>query len=222
MHGIPTETEEEAKETLEFIKSLKWVHFPYINILRIFPHTDMEKLALENGISGKAILNQANLAQNDADTLPFDKKFTLNYQQAFLDEYFLLKERLLHVLPYQMSVLTEDEMVQKYNSFLGAEMTGLADLLELVGITKEQLGAQSFADESLVTVPGINREIKTLFPQEKPAEKAFKVLLLDTSQEFSSQAWGRDHAVEQPLGLMYLLSALYKEFGNKNENRGVL
>ena len=32
MHGFPTETEEEALMTLDFIKSIKWLHFPLILI----------------------------------------------------------------------------------------------------------------------------------------------------------------------------------------------
>jgi amino acid adenylation domain-containing protein len=216
MHGFPTETEEEAYQTLDFIKSLHWLHFPYINILRIFPHTDMEKLALESGISRGVILNQTDLTQNDwADTLPFEKKFTFNYQNTFLQEYFLLKERILHVLPYQMSVLSDDEMVQKYNSILGTEMTCLDDLLGMVGITKEQLGSHSCAEDGLKSVPNLNQEIKKIFPVKEPVEKAFKVLLLDTSQEFSSTGRLIYDVVEPPLGLMYLISALYKEFGNK-------
>ncbi|MCP4152402.1 MAG: AMP-binding protein, partial [bacterium] len=31
MHGFPTETEEEALMTLAFIKSIKWLHFPYVH-----------------------------------------------------------------------------------------------------------------------------------------------------------------------------------------------
>ena len=35
MHGFPTETEEEAMMTLNFIKSIKWIHFPYLFNVRI-------------------------------------------------------------------------------------------------------------------------------------------------------------------------------------------
>ncbi|MCP4157319.1 MAG: radical SAM protein, partial [bacterium] len=35
MHGLPTETPEEANTTQEFIKNLKWVDFPYIHIMKI-------------------------------------------------------------------------------------------------------------------------------------------------------------------------------------------
>ena len=57
MHGFPTETREEAMMTLNFIKSIKRIHFPYVFVLRVFPNSDMEQLALENGISRKPSLN---------------------------------------------------------------------------------------------------------------------------------------------------------------------
>ena len=50
MHGFPTETEEEAMMTLNFIKSLKGIHFPYSITVRAFPNTEMEKSAQENGV----------------------------------------------------------------------------------------------------------------------------------------------------------------------------
>ena len=55
MHGFPTETEDEAHETLNFIKSIKWVHFPYMFNVRVFPGTEIEHFALEQGISKKVI-----------------------------------------------------------------------------------------------------------------------------------------------------------------------
>ena len=36
MHGFPTETEEEAMMTLNFIKSLKWIHFLIYLQLELF------------------------------------------------------------------------------------------------------------------------------------------------------------------------------------------
>ncbi|MCP4153715.1 MAG: radical SAM protein, partial [bacterium] len=112
MHGLPGETEEEAMLTLNFIKSMKWIDFPYVHILKIWPNTDMEKLALENGITPEAIKRSANLGFHQIpETLPFDKSFTFNYQADFLDTYFMSKERLLNVLPHQMRLLSENEFV---------------------------------------------------------------------------------------------------------------
>ncbi|MCP5045847.1 MAG: radical SAM protein, partial [bacterium] len=47
IHGLPSETREEANESLEFIKSLRWIHFPYIHLLTIYPNTQMARLAEE-------------------------------------------------------------------------------------------------------------------------------------------------------------------------------
>ena len=47
MIGFPTETEEEALMTLEFLKKIQWVHFPNLHILKIYPNTEMAGLAIE-------------------------------------------------------------------------------------------------------------------------------------------------------------------------------
>jgi amino acid adenylation domain-containing protein len=220
MHGFPTETKEEALATLDFIKRHRWIHFPYINILRIFPNTDMEKLARENGISREAILSQEDLTQNDpGETLPFDKNFTLAYQAKFLEEYFLLKERMLYVLPYQMKVLTEDEMVQKYDSYLSEKINCFDDLLNLAGISREELSARDFAAGDRAAEPGLNERIKGIFPVKVAGEKALKVLLLDVSQEFTGESSVVYDVVEAPLGLMYLMSNLYRQYGSRVEGR---
>jgi hypothetical protein len=50
---------------LDFLKSLKWVDFPYFHALKIFPNTEMERLAIENGISRQDILNSADLSYDE-------------------------------------------------------------------------------------------------------------------------------------------------------------
>ncbi|MCP5103559.1 MAG: AMP-binding protein, partial [bacterium] len=77
MIGFPTETEEEALMTLDFLKELRWVHFPNLNILKIYPNTDMCRLALANGVGEQAIDSSVNLAYHELpDTLPFSRSFT--------------------------------------------------------------------------------------------------------------------------------------------------
>ncbi|WP_066501702.1 non-ribosomal peptide synthetase [Abyssisolibacter fermentans] len=219
MHGFPTESEEEAKLTLDFIKKHKWIHFPYLHILKIYPNTDMEKLALANGISKDAIINSTSLAyHNLPDTLPFDKSFTLQYQSDFLNEYFLLKERLLHVLPYQMKVLNENELVEKYNSYLPVEISSFNDLLEFTGITKEELNAE-FIDENSFVIPDLNKKINKCFPEKECSNDALRVLLLDTSQYFSDESDMLYDVVEPPLGLMYLMTYLNEKYGNEINGR---
>ncbi|MGD2090215.1 MAG: amino acid adenylation domain-containing protein [Candidatus Aminicenantes bacterium] len=216
MHGFPTETREEAMMTLEFIKRHQWIHFPYVEILKVFPNTAMEKLALENGVSKEAILSSENLAFHELpDTLPFDKAFTLKYQADFLSEYFLQKERLKQVLPHQMALLTEDEIVQKYNSYLPVDIKSFADLLEFVEIQPDELGIYNFLDESKVYVPDLNEKLTRCFPSKQTDEDALKVLLLDLSQFFSGESNMLYDVVEPPLGLMYLMTYLNQQLGNR-------
>ncbi len=220
MHGFPTETKEEAQMTLDFIKNLKWVHFPYVAILQIFPNTDMARIALENGISAQAIARSEDLAFHELpETLPFDKSVTLKYQANFLNEYFLSKERLRHVLPHQLKVLTKDEMVQKYNSYLPVDIETFDDLLRFIGITEEELGIKKFVHKDFMKVPHLNRKLREFSPPGKPSPNALKVLLLDLSQYFSSEGSMLYDVVEPPLGLMYLMTYLKQQWGAKIEGK---
>ncbi len=216
MHGFPTETKEEAMMTLDFIKSLKWLHFPYIHILKIYPNTRMKQLALESGIPALAISRSENLAYHQLpETLPFNKNFTLQYQTDFLNNYFLSKKRLLHVLPYQMKLLTENEIVQKYTSYLPTDINSFEQLLEFLGITRQQLGVDSCVEEKNLQVPDLNRKMAAHFPRSEPRAQALKILLLDLSQLFSKESQELYDVKEQPLGLMYLLAFLKQQLGNK-------
>ncbi len=217
MHGLPTETEKEAFETLEFVKSLKWVHFPYINILKIYPNTDMARLAVESGISMEAIERSADLAFHELpETLPFDKSFTRAYQAAFLQDYVLNPERLQKILPLEKSVLTEDELVQKYDSYLPAEIHNVNDILRSAGLKNEDLEPTEFLKEKEVTLPpDFNERIARIFPAQEKDEDALRVLLLDLNQYFSGQRNMLYDVVEAPLGLISLLTYTNHIHGSK-------
>ena len=216
IYGFPTETEEEAIMSLDFIKSLKWLDFPYIHLLKIFPHTDMEKLAMENGVSKEDIEKSANLAYDQIPaTLPFNKEFSYEYKVKFLYEYFLLKDRLLAVLPHQMRLFTESELMQKYNSYLPGKFECLSDLLKVAGITRDELNTSRCLPGDSYVVHGLNEKIRNAFPQQEPQEDALKVLLLDLSLFFSTGRKVLYDVVEQPIGLLYLLSYLKQVKGSK-------
>jgi amino acid adenylation domain-containing protein len=215
IHGFPTETEAEAGMTLDFIKSIKWLHFPYLFILKICPDTDMARIAIANGISEADIQKSLDLAYHELPyTLPFANNFTRQCQTEFLNEYFLLKERLLKVLPLQMQVLTEDEIVQKYNSYLPTPIGCFDDLLNLAGIERSGLGPAEFLTPDFAGAPQYTEAIKPYFPSREPRPNALRILLLDLSQYFSGAA---EHTlydvVEPPLGLLYLQSYLDQKFG---------
>jgi len=216
IYGFPTETEAEAIMSLDFIKSLQWLDFPYIHLLKIFPHTDMEKLAMANGVSKEDIERSSNLAYDQLPaTLPFDKEFSYEYKVKFLHEYFLLKDRLLAVLPQQMKLFSESELMQKYNSYLPGKFECLPDLLEVAGITRDELNATRCLPGDRYVVPGLNEKISKAFPRQGPEDGALNVLLLDLTLFFSTGRKVLYDVVEQPLGLLYLSSYLKQVQGSK-------
>jgi amino acid adenylation domain-containing protein len=214
IHGLPTETEEEAMASLDFIKNLKWVHFPYIHILNIYPNSAMAEIAMQHGISKEAIQRSADIAYHELpETLPFPKHFTKKYQSEFVSQYFMSKERLLAVLPHQMRVLTEDELVQKYNSYLPVDIRSFQDLLNYAGISRQEIKGE-FLPENFGVAPDFNEKLKKHFSKTKkePAPDALRLLLLDLSQYFSTETRIIYDVVEPPLGLMYLLTHLNRQF----------
>jgi amino acid adenylation domain-containing protein len=218
--GFPTETEEEALQTLEFVERWKWIHFPNLNVLKIYPNTDMSRLAVEKGISREAIQTSVNLGYHQIpETLPFAKGFVRQQQSRFMKEYFLSKERLLHVLPLQMGTLTEEELVQKYDSYLPAAITCFDDILHLSGISREELGDAELLQENSMAAPDFREKMRSYFPPQPRQRGALRVLLLDLSLLFTAHS--RDmlyDMIEEPLGLMYLLTYLDKTF--KDQVRG--
>ncbi len=214
MHGFPTETEEEAHQTLNFIKSIKWLHFPYIHILKIFPNTEMEEMALEHGISKESILKSKDLAFHELpETLPFPKSFTRQYQADFMHDYFLLEERLRHVLPVQLDVLSEPALVEKYNAYLPAEISSLEDVLSFTRL--EDLEPLNRQDPDKWEVPEL---FETEPPKREPGPGAKKILLLDVTMHFSSHSM-LYNVSEQPVGLLYLLTYAKEKFGDAIDGR---
>jgi amino acid adenylation domain-containing protein len=220
MHGFPTETEEEALQTLDFIKRFKWLHFPYINILKVYPNTEMANLAQESGITRDAIRRSCDLAWHQLpETLPFDKSFTMRYQADYLENYFLNRERLKQVLPYQQEVLTQEELLQKYNSYLPQRITRMEELKTAFGLEEIPKGAPSQSARETYHVPDWNRKNREQSTVKEPTSDALRILLLDLSQEQEAEEKGNDErferVVEPPLGLMYLLTYLNRRFGSK-------
>ncbi len=210
MHGFPTETIEESQKTLNFIKSLKYIHFPYVHILKYHSNTDIEKIAMENGLSKRDIEDSKNMAYHEIpDCLPFPKSYTLKYQSDFLNNYVLLKDRLLKVLPYQLQVLNEDELVQKYNSYLPFDIYKMDDFLNYVGIKKSEIEIyqeESLLKNSIGNIPGSKISRNT---------EAISILLIDASQYFSDDTDGLYNVVEQPLGLLCLATYLNEKLNDQ-------
>jgi len=221
MHGFPTETEAEAMETLDYLMEIKWVHFPDLHILKIYPQTDMYRLAVKSGITEEQIARSLHLAYHEIpETLPFSKDFTRGYQAKFLNDYFFLKERLLQVLPYQVKVLTEDELVQKYDSYLPYDIKNFNDILDCLGIPGEELGKVELMQNDDKSVPDFSAKMSKYFIKKEKAPGALRLLLLDLSLSFTTDKNNRLYdVVEAPLGLMYLMTYLNEKMGEQVQGK---
>ncbi len=212
MIGFPSETEEEAMGTLEFIEKTRWFHFPYLHVLKIYPGTDMVGIALEHGVSREAINASMDLAYHELpETLPFDKGFARLCQARLLNGYFLDRERLLSTIPNQKRLLTEDEFVQKYDSYLPVPLKSYPEILEFCGLDREEMEETPFRQER----DEVESERPSIRRGEGPATAAgLKVLLLDLSQYFSVDSDILYDVVEEPLGLLYLAAYLKEAHGD--------
>ena len=208
MHGFPTETEAEAHETLEYIKSIKWAHFPYMFNVRIFPGTEIEHFALEQGISKKLIEESQDMSYAEGSpTIAFSRDFTTMIRARFIREYVLNKERLLHILPHQMKMFTENELDQKYNAYFPSKINSFKDLLNVVGIKRSDLKVKECLDEKKIEVPNLKTKIEKYFPTIKKDKDALKFLLIDLSTYYVKAGDNREYnVIEPPLGLMALLT----------------
>ncbi|MCP4160604.1 MAG: AMP-binding protein [Deltaproteobacteria bacterium] len=212
MHGFPTETEEEALLTLDFIKDIKWIHFPYIHILKIYPNTEMEELALKHGVLKQDIISSKNLAYHELpETLPFPKSFTRQYQSRFLNEYFFDKERLNHVWPIQNKILSREAIIQKYDAYLPANINSMEDIKEFLDI-EDTTGENKTEDN--------DSSFSFFSKRDDKAEKKSgrRILFLDLSNHFpgGDELYG---VAEQPLGLLYLLTHLKNKFKDEIDGK---
>ena len=131
-----------------------------------------------------------------------------------MSNYFLNKERLAHVIPYQKRVLTYEEITTKYNSYLPGHLADYPELVELIG------DQGFFSDNTSVEEVDEVRSSAVSVKEEAvdgplPDKSRLRVLLLDLSQYFSDKEVKLDDMVEAPLGLMYLLTYLNRQLGNK-------
>jgi len=218
MHGFPTETEDEAMETLNFIKSIKWIDFPYLHNVRIFPGTELEHFALEVGIPREVIEGSQDMSYHEfAPTLPFPPEFTRAVRASFLHDYVLNKERLLSIIPHQLEQFSEDELNQKYNSYFPSpKIKTLDDVLKLAHIKREDLRPHTPFNEESVRIPDLKTKLLANFPtRPKRDKKALRVLMLDLSTYFSDDVDSREYNVlEPPLGLMALATYADQELGS--------
>ncbi|MBC7906133.1 MAG: radical SAM protein [Rhodospirillaceae bacterium] len=223
MHGFPTETEDEAMATLNFILSIKWIDFVYLHNVRIFPGTELEYFALQNGVPAELIAQSQDMSYHEnSPTLPFTPEFSRRVKTSLLRDYVLNRERLLAVIPRQLEKFTENELDQKYNSYFpSASIKTLNDVLKMAKIDRAELKITKPFDEKSVLVDGLNERIRDAFATPiQSVATPLKLLLIDFSAYFSDASNTREYNVlEPPLGLLALQSYVNAKMPGKVTGR---
>ena len=207
--------------TLNFIKDIKWIHFPYVHVVKIFPGTGLEQFALDHGVPRNAINEAIDKAYHEVTpTLPFPKEFTDRYKLSFIKEYVFNKERLLKVLPVQMKHHTEEELNQRYGSYFPRGIKSLKDILKVANIKESELKIKCL-DEKEIAVSNFQEKINKKFQiKKKKGANPFKLLLINISTYFTKdRTVGEYDVLEPPLGLIALLSYLNRELEEKIEGK---
>ena len=120
MMGFPTETPEEALETLAYIKQFKKVAIPFFHAVRYYPGTELCRLAVKEGFDEELIKKTYNDSYHNiihSGTPLIPKQVFQDIVFKFLNEVFLSKERLLNAIKIQRKFLTSQEILDTYSIF---------------------------------------------------------------------------------------------------------
>jgi radical SAM superfamily enzyme YgiQ (UPF0313 family) len=219
MHGFPTETEEEANMTLDFMRSIKYIDWPYLHNVRIFPGTEIEVFALEQGIPKEIIKKSQDMSYHEhAETLPFSKEFTNGIKTKFLMDCVINKKRLIERIPHQLNLFTREELDQKIDAyFVGNRIKNLDDLLKVAKIKKDEIDIDGGVKEKDVKVENLNEKFKKVFSKNiQYKDNPLKILLIDLSTYYSADADDRQYnVVEPPLGLLALMTFINEKLKGK-------
>lgn len=219
MVGFPTETEQEAVDTVEFVKSVKWIHFPeYFNLI-IYSGTEMEKIALENGVSAINIQKSmdSSLINKMPETFPFeDKNFAQKLRLKFIRDYWMNKERLSHVIPYQMKHMTEQEILWIYNDWTRKKFASLEDLLTYFHLPVSIIYDKKCKEKSEIEIIDITRKIEQHFKESGDIQSYdMKILLLDVTSAFEFEREDESMHVIPPMGILSIASYIHDAFNRK-------
>lgn len=210
MHGFPTETEEEAMSTLDFISSIRWLHFVQLHNVRIFPNSRLEKVALDNGVTKEEIRESLTLPYHMIPTtIKLDRDFSRRLRLRFVHDYVMNKERLKYVLSKQIAVMTEEELKFKYQTIFPTRIKTIDDVLRLARVKREDIDFSLMPKTSDVSIEYPKRAEKSSLLGD------YRILFIDASQFFSYEHTVEINAVEPPLGCMAILTYLNTVFPEK-------
>ena len=75
-------------------------------------------------------------------TIHFDKNFSRKLRLSLVKDYIFNKERLSYIVPKQLEVCSEEELIYKYKSIFPTQIDTLDDILKLAKLDKENLEIQ--------------------------------------------------------------------------------
>lgn len=130
---FPTETAEEAIETINFVKNLKKVTMPYFFGVRYFPKTELFDIAVKEKIITDDVMKSIYTPYHDTTNLETPTMSNFDFKKLFmvyLKDIFLDKERLSHALTVQEKYLSKEELAFVYSSILHRKITSPRDDLK--------------------------------------------------------------------------------------------
>lgn len=128
MAGFPSETKDEALQTIEFLKQFKHIIIPLFFSVKYYPNTEIYDLAIEHGIKIENIEDAYAETYHDvrhSGTPLISKKEFMDIYFKFLKEIFLSKERLHNAIEIQKRFLSEQEILDVYSIFFRKKIKDL-------------------------------------------------------------------------------------------------
>lgn len=125
MVGFPTETKEEAMQTLNFVKNLNKIVMPYLFGVKFFPGTQMYKMAEELGIIDLHQRQNIFHPYHEISTHKTDKMTENDFKELFIfymRDIFLNKDRLRNAIRVQKKYLSDEELNMVYSTFLNRKI----------------------------------------------------------------------------------------------------
>lgn len=125
MIGFPTETKDEAMETLQFIKSIKGITMPYLFGVKFYPGTHLYKIAEEMGILDQEQKQNIYNPHHEITTHKTDILSKEDFKELFtyfMKEIFLNKKRLEIAIKTQRRFLSDEEVKMVYSVFMNRKI----------------------------------------------------------------------------------------------------